>query len=312
MLRQIRSFTAPASEGNSATLWSGCLGRQPQEPVYQQPGHVGKPHIGIWSNRFIINLVREVASLLVQGTIGFEPWTAGLPAGSLVVKRGQDLIRLDQDFHSLRGTRTYLKVRNREGLGGFPWKRITTQAIMTKRDIEQNTKFRNFAAGYMDDLLQQLEDLDLETVHTATKAIRGCKGIVWLAGNGGSGALASHMAVDLQLAGVRAQALMDPVAITCYANDQHYSECFAAQIYRMVRPQDLLVLISTSGRSANLLNTYGVTDVPILSLTGKNGGPEFGQENYSLHVPSMHTGVIQDIQQVMLHLICYWLMEESR
>ena len=77
-------------------------------------------------------------------------------------------------------------------------------------------------------------------------------------GNGGSAAIASHLAVDFQKnGGVTSMAFNDAPMLTCLANDYEYAEVFAKQIGRHAMPGDVLVAISSSGRSPNILR--GVT-----------------------------------------------------
>lgn len=74
-------------------------------------------------------------------------------------------------------------------------------------------------------------------------------------GNGGSAGIASHLAIDFSKNGnLRAMAFNDPSALTCLGNDLGYENVFAKQIEFHGRPGDLLVAISSSGRSANMLN----------------------------------------------------------
>ena len=75
------------------------------------------------------------------------------------------------------------------------------------------------------------------------------------AGNGGSSAIASHMATDYSKNGdVRSMALNDGSMLTCLGNDLGYDRIFAKQIELYARPDDLVIAISSSGRSANILN----------------------------------------------------------
>lgn len=74
-------------------------------------------------------------------------------------------------------------------------------------------------------------------------------------GNGGSAGISSHMATDYSKNGdVRAMALNDVSMVTCLGNDLGYDRIFAKQIELYARPDDLLIAISSSGRSANILN----------------------------------------------------------
>lgn len=73
-------------------------------------------------------------------------------------------------------------------------------------------------------------------------------------GNGGSAAISSHLAIDFSKnGGLRAQAFNDASALTCLGNDLGYDNVFAAQIDLHARAGDLLIAISSSGRSANIL-----------------------------------------------------------
>jgi len=157
-----------------------------------------------------------------------------------------------------------------------------------------------------------------QTILQITQAIKDCTGIVWLVGNGGSGALASHMATDLQLAGVRAQAFTDMTAITTYGNDFGFENCFLQGLRRVVGSGDIVVMISTSGESENLivvaryLRSFESRWMnKVITLTGKGGGRLAGIGDINLIVPANHTGAVQDIQQSILHMIAYWLMKDK-
>lgn len=85
------------------------------------------------------------------------------------------------------------------------------------------------------------------------------RGTVWVAGNGGSASTASHMAVDLSfgvkpLGSIRAICLAESTSsVTATGNDVAFNEIFSRQITSLVRPGDLVILISASGNSPNLL-----------------------------------------------------------
>jgi len=186
--------------------------------------------------------------------------------------------------------------------------------------------FNEFAFDYMENLQYGLDHMNLEEVAKAVKLIQQCKGTVWLIGNGGSAALASHMATDLQLAGIRAISLTDVASITTIGNDQSYFDTFSLQLKRLARPGDLLVAITGSGKSRNILRALSVArDSGMLSilLTGFDGGNagDMFHERWNEHVrfkgvhinmPVKHMGVSQDGHQIILHMICYYLMGEKK
>jgi D-sedoheptulose 7-phosphate isomerase len=85
--------------------------------------------------------------------------------------------------------------------------------------------------------------------------MRASGGKIYLLGNGGSAAVASHVVTDLcNGAKLRAGTLHEPSLLSCYSNDYGYEQAYALLVQRLCHPQDLLVAISSSGQSANILN----------------------------------------------------------
>jgi D-sedoheptulose 7-phosphate isomerase len=108
-------------------------------------------------------------------------------------------------------------------------------------------------------------------------------------GNGGSAAIASHMATDYSKNGnVRSLALNDGSMLTCLGNDLGYAQVFAKQIELHARAGDLVIAISSSGRSENILNavkaarTAGCTVVTLSGFTPDNPLRGLGDVNFYL------------------------------
>lgn len=106
-------------------------------------------------------------------------------------------------------------------------------------------------------------------------------GVVWIAGNGGSAATANHMAVDLSfgirpLGSVRAISLSDSAeSITATGNDVSFGEVFSRRVQSLAKANDLLILISASGNSPNLLNAASAASqmgVKTAGVLGFDGG----------------------------------------
>ncbi|MDE1766601.1 MAG: SIS domain-containing protein [Thaumarchaeota archaeon] len=184
--------------------------------------------------------------------------------------------------------------------------------------------FKEFASDYMRDLARAISKVDLDKVKEAIDLISNCRGTIWLIGNGGSAALASHMATDLQLVGKRAIALTDVAAITTYANDFHFGRVFQKQLELLARNGDLIIAISGSGTSSNIvqaikrmychISKYGV---PVIAVTGNTcksvpGGVAGFHSAIHINIPTNHMGVSQDGHQVVLHMICYYLMDRRK
>lgn len=132
---------------------------------------------------------------------------------------------------------------------------------------------------------------------------------LFIIGNGGSAATASHLACDLQkgLPGFRVFALADNIPImTAWANDDNYKNVFKRQLACLMNPGDLLVAISGSGNSTNILNaveyaheSQGIT----VGLTGGNGGELLPLVDYNIVVQSQDMQHIEDMHSIIAHLI---------
>ena len=144
-------------------------------------------------------------------------------------------------------------------------------------------------------------------------------GKVLTCGNGGSAADAQHFAAELvgryrrERPGWSAIALtVDPSVLTSLCNDYGFEQIFARQVQALGRPGDILVSISTSGRSKNVLaaveaaSTLGIRTV---GLTGQ-GTSQLGEiVDHHLPIPSTNTAFIQQAHIAVIHVICE-LVEE--
>ena len=142
-------------------------------------------------------------------------------------------------------------------------------------------------------------------------------------GNGGSAATASHMAADLQknILGkhhataprLRALALTDNVAtLTALANDIAYEEIFAEQVRTWTRPGDIVVVISGSGNSPNIIRAVEVArdlGAYTIGFLGFDGGRVLDMVDLPVLVPSNHYGYIEDIHALFNHLITAYIRE---
>lgn len=133
-------------------------------------------------------------------------------------------------------------------------------------------------------------------------------------GNGGSAADALHLAEELvgryrsnrrPLPGICLNA--DPTALTCIANDFGYDAIFARPLAALARPGDVLVVFSTSGNSANIINAMQVArerQMLVVGLLGKDGGAARELADHAIIVPSSNTARIQEVHSLLLHAIC--------
>jgi len=139
---------------------------------------------------------------------------------------------------------------------------------------------------------------------------RGCTGTLWVAGNGGSAPIAQHWACDLSKAAHRrVQALgCNSAVLTAYANDERYSAALAAELERLARPDDAVIVLSCSGTSDNivtLLRQAWLMKLPRAIVTGRRGvWPT--PVTLSVHVPHEDYGVLEDCFSAIGH----WLTKE--
>ncbi|MFN7835730.1 MAG: phosphoheptose isomerase [Burkholderiaceae bacterium] len=136
-------------------------------------------------------------------------------------------------------------------------------------------------------------------------------------GNGGSAADCQHFAAELvgrferERPGLAALALTtDTSALTAIGNDYSFEEVFSKQLGALGQPGDILLAISTSGNSANVLKAIAVAqsrDMPVVALTGKGGGKMaevLGDNDVHICVPAERTARIQEVHLLSIHCLC--------
>ena len=191
--------------------------------------------------------------------------------------------------------------------------------IDTIKDLE------NFCSGYVDKLSSVLASSDWSSVGQLGKDMHEC----WLAGrqvffcgNGGSAGNAIHLANDFLYgiakrtgAGLKVQALSaNPAVMTCLANDVGYDYIYSEQLAVLAEPGDLLVVLSGSGNSPNILrvleqaNAMGVKSCAILGYTG---GKCKSLANFSIHFPVDDMQIAEDMQLVVGHMLMKWLYQNQ-
>jgi len=160
--------------------------------------------------------------------------------------------------------------------------------------------------------LQEAADL-LVRAHAAGAMIYSC-------GNGGSAAIANHLVCD-HCKLVRSDTALTPriyslsstmEMITAIGNDLSYDEVFAYQLAALAKPGDVLVTISSSGDSENIVRacTWAKAhEVPVISMTGFSGGRSSRLADVSLYVRADNYGVIEDVHQSLMHILAQYLRQ---
>lgn len=172
--------------------------------------------------------------------------------------------------------------------------------------VEESVQLKQaFFVREMDHVLAQAEDM-------AERLKRG--GRILVCGNGGSAADAQHLAAELSgrylkerraLAGLALTT--DTSALTAIGNDYGFDQIFSRQVEALARPGDLLIGISTSGNSPNVIRAVASAKdlgVRTLGLLGRDGGQLAALVDDALVVPSPVTARIQEIHQMVYHFWC--------
>ncbi|MCO5182776.1 MAG: SIS domain-containing protein [Anaerolineae bacterium] len=178
---------------------------------------------------------------------------------------------------------------------------------------------------YISDLkatLDLLSTAEIDTVIDLLHAARMSKHTIFIVGNGGSASTASHFMCDLakntqrpDMPHFRVVALTDNMAsFSAYANDEGYDQVFARQLEVLIRPNDIVIAISASGNSPNVLNAIELanqSEARTIGFTGFDGGKLRQIAQNSIHVPSNCIEQVEDIHLMLEHLICTALKQPA-
>jgi len=146
---------------------------------------------------------------------------------------------------------------------------------------------------------------------------------IFVCGNGGSAANASHFITDLSKGAsdtlskpFRGMSLNDNVAwMTALGNDRSYAEVFVGQLNNFAKPGDLLLVMSVSGNSPNLTKAVSWANdkgLQTIALIGGKKGTLADLASYTIVVDDEHYGRVEDAHMTICHMICYSFMENIR
>lgn len=183
----------------------------------------------------------------------------------------------------------------------------------------------DFATNYKQELLGAIESIPLDKVQTAIAWIDEALNEgrqIFTCGNGGSASTASHFICDMVKGAsynrekrFRMMALTDSLpTITAYSNDVSYDVVFVEQLKNFARPGDILISISGSGNSPNVLRAVEYANsigVKTIGLTGRDGGQLGKLSQLEINVSHPHMGRIEDGHMIVCHMIAYYFMEQA-
>jgi D-sedoheptulose 7-phosphate isomerase len=178
---------------------------------------------------------------------------------------------------------------------------------------------------YMSSLQQTMNELPKETIVRVIELLQSARmdgRQVFIMGNGGSASTASHFVCDLAkntrkegLPHYKVIGLTDNMAIfSAYANDEGYENVFAQQLDNLVMPGDIVIGISASGNSRNVLNAIALAkgrNTITVGFTGFNGGQLASMVDTNIHVNSSIIEHVEDIHLMLEHMIVKALKEQD-
>lgn len=171
--------------------------------------------------------------------------------------------------------------------------------------------------AYLGTVTEAINALDRDCIARAAELIfdaRARGNRVYLVGNGGSAATASHMAADLARAAAETEGpplncrcLSDSVAVlSAWGNDVGYESVFSLQLSQLIEPGDVLIAFSASGKSPNILAAAELArarGAGVLALSGFGGGPLAERADVAVVVASSEYGPVEDIHLLLNHLL---------
>ena len=187
---------------------------------------------------------------------------------------------------------------------------------------------RDYIKKYLAEVRKTLDAMEpdltkeMDRLASILAKARKNKNIVFLAGNGGSASTASHIAQDLAKCTIaegmprfRAISLADNIpGMLAWANDSSYEDIFVEQLKNLMEPGDIVIGISGSGNSKNVIKAIeyanengGIT----IGISGHDGGKLMKSARENIHVPSFNMQRIEDVHLLVLHLLMSLLRDEA-
>lgn len=180
-------------------------------------------------------------------------------------------------------------------------------------------------ANYLEKLQKVTRDMDWSPVEVLGDAL--CKAVqerrnVYLCGNGGSAGNAVHLANDFlygispEGAAMNVEALSANTSVlTCLGNDIGYENIFSHQLKVKANPQDILIVLSGSGNSANIINALQVAkqkSMQSFAILGYSGGKAKALADCAIHFPVDDMQIAEDTQLIVGHMLMQHLHQELK
>tara|TARA_Y100001970_G_C14249993_1_gene871099 strand:+ start:1350 stop:1898 length:549 start_codon:yes stop_codon:yes gene_type:complete len=169
-------------------------------------------------------------------------------------------------------------------------------------------KYEKYFKKYNQSIYDLLDNFDSSLIDKSVELILDCKkndGKVYIVGNGGSSSIASHVSVDFaKVANIPSDTLNNANLITCFANDYGHDNWVKEAIRAYTKPNDMLILISSSGTSKNIVNAAKYCQdnkILLITLSGFDINNPLAQlGNVNIHIPSEKYNFIEMAHHTIL------------
>lgn len=195
------------------------------------------------------------------------------------------------------------------------------QDTRDKNQYPTSTTLEMFQSEYAHRLfvaIQSVEQGQMRNAITTLAEARHKGRNIFVAGNGGSASIAEHLECDIQKGCevnkktfFTRSLVSNPALLTAIANDIGYDQVFKYQLELLnPKPDDILILISSSGNSENILEAARFAhdkEMCVIGMTGFDGGDLKKTSDISLHIPIHNYGIVEDSHQALMHMIAQYL-----
>ncbi len=188
---------------------------------------------------------------------------------------------------------------------------------------------KQFTKDYLQELQKTLNVMEpdfLEKIEEFASILldaRAQRRTIFILGNGGSASTASHFASDLSKGTIvrdfprfKVMALTDNVpTMLAWGNDASYDDIFVEQLKNLMEPGDIVIGISGSGNSPNVIKALDYANshqAVTIGLSGYDGGKLLKTARHNLHVPSFYMQRVEDIHLIIEHLLTSLIREEQQ
>ena len=178
-----------------------------------------------------------------------------------------------------------------------------------------------FLKGYSEEINNGFNSIDIEELIAISSLMdltikNG--GTIFSCGNGGSSAISEHFVCDF-LKGASTDTSIQPIihsftsnipTLTAVANDIDYEEIFSYQLRKYAKDGDILICISSSGNSKNILKVLEEAKkhhIKTISFVGFDGGAAKSLSDHAIHIQINNYGVVEDIHQSLMHMLAQYL-----